>query len=506
MNSATRVVFNTAVLYAKILVSMAIALVSVPLVLRALGASDYGLYNLVAGVVAMLNFLSNSLTTSSQRYMSVAMGTNDEKRINLIYNTSYWLHLLLGLGVVVLLECGSFFIGKLNIEPDRLWCAKIIFQFLVLSTFTKILAVPFDAIINAHEDLVTFAVIELIDSLLMLAVAFSLKYIPTDKLIFYGLTVCLISLLTILMKYSWCRFKYKRFNINLKKYRKELLTKEMSGFAGWNLFGGLAIIGRNQGVAIIINMFLGTIANAAYGIANQINGALSHFSATFQKAINPQLMMSEGMNNRERLLRISYISSKFSVLALGFFAIPLIVEMSDVLLIWLGEDIPVYSKELSIFILLLTIVYQYSMGIMSAVQAAGNIRNYQITMGCIILLNVPIAYVLLKYGYPVYYVTIGYVIIELISLIVRVIMADKLVQMRPTEYLKNVVYPTLMIIVPSLALCFIPHYMISSLWLRLIITCFVYAVSFMLLMWFVAFNREQRDQILTRVKTNIWKR
>ena len=146
------------------------------------------------------------------------------------------------------------------------------------------------------------------------------------------------------------------------------------------------------------------------------------------------------------------------------------------------------------------------MGIMSAVQAAGNIRNYQITMGCIILLNVPIAYVLLKYGYPVYYVTIGYVIIELISLIVRVIMADKLVQMRPTEYLKNVVYPTLMIIVPSLALCFIPHYMISSLWLRLIITCFVYAVSFMLLMWFVAFNREQRDQILTRVKTNIWKR
>ena len=504
MNPVTKVVVNTVVLYAKILASMAIALVSVPLVLRALGASDYGLYNLVAGVVAMLNFLSNSLTVSSQRYMSVAMGTNDEKRINLVYNTSFWLHLLLGVSVVLLLECCSPFISMLNIAPERLWCANIIYQFLILGMFIKIVAVPFDAIINAHEDLVAFAVIELIDSFLMLSIALSLKCIPYDRLVFYGFGVCVISVLTIVMKYIWCRNRYVRFRINLKKHWNSLLTREMSGFAGWNLFGGLAIIGRNQGVAIIINLFLGTIANAAYGIANQINGSLSHFSATFQKAINPQLMKSEGMNNRERMLRISYISSKFSVLALGFFAIPLIVEMSDVLFIWLGDEIPQYSKELSIFILLMTILYQYSMGIMSSIQAAGNIRNYQITMGCIILLNIPIAYIVLKLGYPVYYVTIGYVVIELISLAVRIKMARKLVQMPSEEFITNVILPTSSIMLCSLALCLLPHYLIPSLWPRLVITCLVYAISFIQLLWIVAFDKTQKEYFFKHIRA--WKK
>ncbi len=504
MNPAKKVFVNTIMLYAKILVSMAIALISVPLVLRALGASDYGLYNLIAGVVAMLNFLSNSLTVSSQRYMSVTMGKNDERRMILVYNTSFWIHLLLGILVVVLLECGSFFIGMLNIDPERLWCARIIYQFLVLSMFIKIITVPFDALINAHEDMVTFAVIELVDSFLMLTIAISLKYISFDKLAYYGLCVCLISVLTIVMKSLWCRYKYPRYCINLKKYWKELLTREMSGFAGWNLFGGIAIIGRNQGVAIIINFFLGTIANAAYGIANHINGALSHFSATFQKAINPQLMKSEGMNNRERLLRISYISSKFSVLALGFFAIPLIVEMGDVLSIWLGDDIPLYSRELSIYILLVTIVYQYSAGIMSAIQATGNIRNYQITMGCLILMNIPVAFILLLLGYPVYFVTIGYVIIELVSLVVRVKMAEKLVQIPPMDFFVNVVRPTMLIILPSLSLSLMLHLLITPLWPRLIVTCFCYAASFLSLMWILALDNTQKEQILNHIRA--WKK
>lgn len=495
MHPVKKVVVNTVVLYAKILASMAIALVSVPLVLKALGASDYGLYNLVAGVVAMFNFLSNSLTVSSQRYMSVAMGTNDEKRINLVYNTSYWLHLLLGISVVFFLECGSPFISMLNISPERLWSAEIIYQFLILSMFIKIIAVPFDAIINAHEDLVAFAVIELIDSFLMLSIALFLKFMPYDKLVFYGFGVCMISVLTIVMKYIWCHHKYIRFRINLKKHWKGLLTREMSGFAGWNLFGGLAIIGRNQGVAIIINLFLGTIANAAYGIANQINGSLGHFSATFQKAINPQLMKSEGMNDRERLLRISYISSKFSVLSLCFFALPLIVEMSDVLTIWSGSEIPLYTLELSCFILILTIVYQYSVGIMSAIQAAGNIRAYTITMGCIILLNVPLAYFLIKIGYPVYYVTIGYVFFELLSLIVRIMMAKKLISMPTKAFFVNVIKPTLFVILPSLIICLFPHFIIKTLLLRLIITSIVFALTFILLLWFSAFDKDQQKQI-----------
>jgi len=504
MQVATRVAFNTIVLYAKIIVSLAISLVSVPLVLKALGASDYGLYNLIAGVIAMLSFLNSAMTVSSQRYMSVAMGTNDKEHVNAVYNTSFLLHLILGLGIVVVLEIGTLFIGKLNIEADRLNVAFIIYQFLILITFLRAFSVPFDAIINAYEDMIVFSVIELIDSLLMLTLAIGLQYVGSDKLIVYGLGVLLIAVLTFLMKYGWTYFAYKCYRIKISKLKKVTYFKEMLGFAGWNLFGGLAVVGRNQGVAVIINLFLGTVVNAAYGIANQINGALSQFSATFQKAINPQLMKSEGMNNRDRLLRISYISSKFSVLALCFFAVPLIIVMPDILHIWLDDDIPEYTMELSRCILLMTIVYQYSAGIMSAIQAGGNIKTYQIVMGSILLLNIPLTYLIIKEEYPVYFATLGFVLLEIISLFVRLGMARKLVQMPSSAYFKNVIKPTFMIIIPSIMFCLIPNIMIESLWPRLIVTVSIYAVAFILLLWAVAFDDLQRKQILKKVK--IWKK
>ena len=240
MQTSTRVIFNTIILYIKVITSLAIALVSVPLVLKALGASDYGLYNLVAGVVAMLAFLNNSMTVSSQRYMSVAIGESNERKIISIYNTSFLLHLGLGLFVVVAFEIiGLFAIDKLNILPDRMLSAKIIYQFLVLSTFTKIVAVPFDALVNAKEDMLPFSIIELIDSVLMLAVAFSLAYIPGNKLTYYGLCVAAISVLVLLLKYSWCRYAYKEYRINLKENRGTFQIREMLSFTGWNLFGGL---------------------------------------------------------------------------------------------------------------------------------------------------------------------------------------------------------------------------------------------------------------------------
>ena len=500
MQTSTKVIFNTIVLYIKVITSLAIALVSVPLVLKALGASDYGLYNLVAGVVAMLAFLNNSMTVSSQRYMSVAMGEMNNRKINSIYNTSFLLHLGLGLFVVVAFEViGLFAIDKLNILPERMLCAKIIYQFLVLSTFAKIVAVPFDALVNAKEDMLPFSIIELIDSVLMLAVAFSIAYISGDKLIYYGFCVAAISLFVLLLKYCWCKHAYKECRINLKENKGNLRIREMLGFTGWNLFGGLAMIGRNQGVAIIINLFLGTIANAAYGVANQINGALGNFSATFQKAINPQLMKSEGMKDRNRLLRISFISSKFSVLALAFFAVPLMLEMDEVLLLWLKNDIPPFTVQLAQYILLLSIAYQYSVGVMSAIQATGRIRNYTITMGLILLMNVPIAYIILKLGYPVYYTTMAFVVLEIVSLCVRIFMATHLTGMRIKDYYKNVFLPTMVIILIPLTIALIPYFLMSQTFLRLVIVSSIYGLSFIVLMFRFAFEENQRKAVISRI-------
>ena len=501
MRTAAKVVFNTVVLYAKIIVSMAISLVSVPLILKALGASDYGLYNLIAGVVAMLSFLNNSLAVSSQRYMSVAMGTNDTTRVNDVFNASFKIHLILGVVLVFLLELGSFFIDKLNIEPDRIATALIIYQSLIISSFFKIINVPFNAITNAHEDMLAFSLIDVADSLLMLGLAYSLHFLPFDKLVFYGYGVTLISVCYFLMFYLWTRHAYKAFRISFKKTNDRTLIKEMFGFSGWNVLGGVAVVGRNQGVAIIINIFLGTIANAAYGVANHINGALLHFTATFQKAINPQLMKSEGMNDRNRMHRISFISSKFSVLALCFFTIPLIIEMREVLHLWLRDNIPPFTIELSQFILLFSIVYQYSSGIMSSIQASGIIRNYQIIMSIIILLNIPVCYILLKYGYPIYYVTAAYVIIELISLVVRIFLAHRITGMVVSDYIYAVVKPTLIIIIISTIACLVPHYLLEEGFTRLIVTCFVYGLFYFALVWRFAFDSHQRLMISKSIRT-----
>ena len=479
---------------------MAISLVSIPLVLKALGASDYGLYNLVAGVITMLAFLNNSMTVSSQRYMSVAMGEQNEHKINIVYNTSFVLHLLLGAIVVIALEfIGVFALDSLNIEPSRLSVAQIIYQFLVFSTFAKILSVPFDAIINAYEDMLAFSVIEIIDSILMLLFALSLPFAPIDKLIYYGGCVSLIGILTLFMKYGWCRNTYKNNHIKPFYYKYELKIKEMLGFTSWNLFGSIALMGRNQGVAIIINLFLGTIANAAYGIANQINGALSNFSSTFQRAINPQLMKSEGMNNRERLLRISFISSKFSVLAISLFAIPLMIEMDYVLDLWLGDSIPPFTLRLSQTIITLSIVYQYSVGIMSAIQAVGNIKKYTIVMSSIILLNIPITYVLLSLGYPIYYATGAFVILEVISLTVRIFMARKLTGMHISDYYNEVIKPTLGIIMPATLCSVFIRMSLSKSFISFLIVCLSYVIVYLTLMWLFALDKHMKKSILSKI-------
>ena len=250
-------------------------------------------------------------------------------------------------------------------------------------------------------------------------------------------------------------------------------------------------------------MFLGTIANAAYGVANHINGALGHFTTTFQKAINPQLMKSEGMNNRERLLRISFISSKYSVLALCFFAIPFIVEMRDILAIWLKDNIPPFTYELSCYILLLSIVHQFSSGIMSSIQAVGKIRDYQITMGLILLLNVPLSYFIIKAGHPIYYATAGFVVLEIISVVIRLFFAKNLVGMSPLRFTKSVVIPVLLVVSVSTALCLIPHFLITEKWTRLITTCVVYGLGYAILMWMIVLEKEYKLLITNRIKKTI---
>ena len=506
MNHSKRVMFNSIILYIKIIITMLISLVSVPMILNALGKSDYGLYNLIAGVISMLSFLNASMSITTQRYLSVAIGEKNSEKLNNIYNTSLVLHLIVGVIIVVLFEICYLFLfdGFLNIELERIQAAKIVYQFIVASTFFTIISVPFGALMNAKENMLAFSVIAIIDSLLKLVLAFYLSRCSYDRLIIYGACIAAISFMNVLFNQVYTRIKYKEFRINFGKYFSKECFKQMFGFAGWNTLGAVAMIGRNQGVAVIFNLFCGTVANAAYGIANQVNGVLGYFSSTFQKALNPQLMQSEGMHDKSRLIRISLISSKYSVWVIALFAIPLIVEMPYILELWLKE-VPEHTLRLSQLVLALAIISQYSVGLMSAIQAVGKIKNYFIVMSVLILMNLPICYYVLKFGMPLYYCIIVFIAIEFISLITRLFMTQKIVGIRFVEFIKKVIIPTVSSILLGV-MCILPlHYLMEESFLRVAVVSTVYLIIYLVFAWFFVFDKEIKNMIMT-IRYKLFKR
>ena len=491
--------FNSIVLYVKIIITMLISLVSVPMILHALGASDYGLYNLVAGVISMLAFLNSSMAISTQRYISVAVGEGKVEKINTIYNSALIMHLAIGIIIVVLFEACYFllFNGFLNIEPDRVGAAKIVYQFVVISTFLGIISVPYGAVMNAKEDMLPFSILSIIESLLRLGLAFYLGRCPFDRLVFYGGGMALIAFMSRIAFRFYVRVKYKEYEIDFRKYYDKDYIKNMIGFMGWNTFGSVAMICRNQGIAIIFNLFYNAVANAAYGIANQINSVLWYFSATFQKSLNPQLMKSEGMHNRPRLIRISLISSKYSVWVTGLFAIPLIIEMPYILDLWLkAKDVPAFTLQLSRLVLVLSIIYQCSVGLMSSIQAIGRIRNYQILMSLLILLNLPICFFVLKVGCPLYYCIVVFILIEIVSLVVRLFMAHRLVGIGIIVFLRDVVLSNLLCIFSGTIFAILIHILMDESIIRLGLVTFTYIIGYITIAWFFVFDYELKNNIL----------
>lgn len=506
MNNANRVVFNSAVLYTKIVINVAISLISVPIIMHALGNSDYGLYSLVAGVIGLLAFLKSAMTVSTQRFISVAIGEGKKDKINGIYNTSLALHIIIAAIIVVIFEIFALFMfdGFLNIEPGREMAAKVVYQFLVVTTFLEIACVPYEGVMNANEDMLAFSIIGIVSAILKLLLAIYLRVCGFDRLIVYGLGMAVISLLTVFTYFIYTRVKYTDLKLNLVKYFDKPVMKEILGFTGWNTFGAVALVGRNQGVAIVMNKFFGTVLNAAYGVANQVNGVMGYFSNSFHKAITPQLMKSHGQGDDKRMIRLSIISSKFSVLVMAILAVPLIIEMSYILKIWLVTP-PEYTVELCQWVLVLSLVNQASTGLMNTISASGKIMKYQIVMSILILSNVPISYIALKIGLPPYYCTIGFVVIEIISLFARMIMARDIVGISIREYVSGVVVPSVICCAIPLVPALLLHIIMAESFIKTIVVFIVYISCFSFVAWKCSLLPEEKNVITSLIRKVVLK-
>jgi len=439
MKPADRVVINTGIQYARVFITMGISLYSMRLLLHALGAEDYGIFNLVAGVISMFAFFNTAIATSTQRFLSFHHGKEDAELQKKIFNNSIWLHLLAGILVAIALEFAGLFLftGFLNIPADRVVAAKVVYHSICIAIFFSIISMPFTSLLVARENILWVALLNTIEIILKLFAALLLMVIDKDRLLIYGLLMPVLSLCSFLLNAACCFKKYNaRVFPSLNGYDRGLI-KELTSFAGWNLFGSLCSTARYEGLAILLNLFFGAVINAAFGIANQVAAQLSFFSATMLRTINPQIMKSEGANDRKRMLRLSMTASKFGFYLLAFFAVPCVFEMPAILGIWL-KNVPDNTVIFCSLVLVGTLVNQLTIGLEAALQATGKVKVYQLVVGLLLLCNIPLAYILLQNGFPAYTALVCYAVIELLACGTRLYLAKKIAGLSVREYFYRV--------------------------------------------------------------------
>lgn len=448
MDPQKRVIINTCAQYVKAIVNTGLSLISTRLVLDALQVTDYGIYLLVGGVVAMLGFITNALLITTQRYVSFNHGQGNYDKLKVIFTCSLFLHILFALVIALslLLIKGWLFADVLNIPPDRIEAARQVYVITILILVITILIAPFKALFIARENIVFVSAVDVCDGVAKLLLAIGLAYVSADRLIIFGLMMMGIQLMNLSVYAGYANWKYEECSILIRlKNIDRAVVAQLTGFAGWTTYGAGAIAARTQGIAVIINHFYGTTANAAYGIAAQVNNAVTFVSSSIVNAMNPQIMKAEGEGNRERMLYLAGQESKYSVVLLSIVSIPIIMELPEILKVWLKE-VPPYTVMFGVFALSICLVDQFSIGLHAANQAQGRIKAFTLLMFTPKLLNLPIAWFLLVKGCSLTVVMGSVLLVELLIAVLRIPYLHYSAGLDIGKYIRQTMLPTIPLI------------------------------------------------------------
>ena len=477
MTNSQRVIVNTIAQYTRTTINVCLSLYSTRLILSALGQGDYGIYSVVAGVVAMLSFVTNALVITTQRYLSFHHGKKDHNQIRLVFGNSWLMHLFIGIALTIVLSALGPWITQnfLNIEEARRGASLFVYFAAVLMLFLTFITAPVRALFIARENIVYTSFIDVLDGVLKLSIAIILSRITYDQLVTYSSLLICISIFNLLAFAIYAAIKFPEFHLPKLRELTKKYIKGLSDFAGWTIYSAGCVIARNQGISIVLNLFYGTIVNSAYGIAQQVSGAVQFVSTSIVNAMNPQIMKAEGAGERAKMVRLCEYESKYAFLLLSLVAIPLIAEMDTVLSIWLGE-VPEHAVMFCRFILIAALCDQLSIGWTSANQAIGKIRTYNVIFYTLKLLVIVLAWWCLKQSMHLVSVMWCYAIIELIGSFVRLPLMKHIANIPIMPFLKNVF---LQIIGPFFAMaatCYIsvtyikqPHRLIITFVMSLIV-------------------------------------
>lgn len=497
MSAINRIVKNTWILYLRMVFTVFISLYATRITLNALGIADFGLFNLVAGVISMLTFLNTAMASATQRFMSYAEGAGDKNRQKEIFNVSIILHIIIAVLVFFVLEVIGYFLFDqvLRIPIERLETAKIILQFMVISTVFAIISVPYDAVINAHENMLFYAILGVIEAISKLGIALLLSVVLADKLIVFGLLTTTLSIILLVIRRIYCHKYYEECKIDFKKYYNEKTFKEISSFAGWSFFGSSSSLIANYGQGIVLNIFFGSIVNAAQAIANQVSGQLGVFSGTMLKALNPLIAKSEGAGNRFMMIKASLIGTKMSFFLLLIFYIPIFIEMPFVFQLWL-KKIPDFTIIFCRLLLIRNLIEQMYITLVNSISAVGEIRNFQLFKSFLAVLPLGIVYILFRYNMPAYTIYQVFIIYAIIDGGITVYFAKKHCNLSVIFYAKSVIYPCFITLLVASVLTLIPFYFMKEGILRLIVISIVSLISLINAIWWLGVTDSERAIII----------
>ena len=495
-STSQRVTMNTGILYAKMGITVFISLYTTRLIIGSLGEIDFGIFNIVGGVIAMLGFLDVAMASATQRFMSYAKGAGDEEKQKNIFNVSIVLHFLIALlvGSFLLIAGFFFFNGILNLPPERIFAARMVYYFMIVSTLFTIMTVPYDAILNAHENMLYYAIVGIIESVLKLTVAIIVVHTLSDKLIVYGLLMACISFVVMMIMRIYCHKKYDECEFKPKVYFHKGLMKEMTRFAGWNFIMSTVSILTNYGQGLVMNVFFGPVVNAAQAVAGQICGQLGVFSGNMLKALNPVIAKNEGKGDRAFMLKASMVGAKVAFYLLMFFSVPVLVEMPFVFKIWL-KNFPDYAIIFCRLLLIRFLLEQLFITIESSIAAVGDIRNFSICQSILMLLILPVGYMFYSYQFPPYALHIIFLTTTCISFVITLFFAKKKCALSISLYFSQVIFRCTIPFIITLSIVSLPLLFMETGVIRLCVVLFLNVIVFAGTICLYGLTNEEFNQI-----------
>jgi O-antigen/teichoic acid export membrane protein len=501
MDSNKRIALNSIIIYIRLCIVSLISIIISRIVLDALGASNYGLYNVVGGIVLLLNVINSSMTSTTYRFLAFEIGKKDQGNPNKIFNTSRIIHIVFAIFIMLIgLPIGEYYITNyLNVRPEQISDAQFVFRLSILAAAINTIFVPNQGLLIAYEKFKASASIDILANTIKLLLIYFFINSESNRLKLYACFMLSYTIINSLAYYLYCR-KYHYSVIKFQLNKKISSYKEMLSFSGWTLLGASANVGKNQGSAIIINFFFGTLINAAYAVASQVETFVMMFARSLGSAAVPQTTKSYSAGDIQRAISLTRHISKYTFVLMAFISFPIIIEIDFLLGIWL-KDVPKDANLFCQLIILANLIGCLGEGIPNLINACGNIKGYQIVVHTVLFAGLPISFLLYKFGFPHYTICIVYCCVNFINSFVKLFMLHRVVKFNIIEFVKNSHIKIIFMAIPLVAYyIFIPSQ--NSLSGHLL-NLFCSIIFFLLILVVFGLNKVERKKIYSFARKKI---